>query len=108
MRKVERELTEIVRIMKGGVNLLPGTLSRVKQKRHREGCEICRKGGHGPYWYLTWKEGKRSRALYIPPQYIEQVREGVENMKKLKEYINKLASKRLKELEEERDVRKRR
>lgn len=105
---MERERALILELLKGKANLLPGTLSRLRQKRHHEGCEICRKGGHGPYWYLTWKDGKRSRALYIPSEDVHQVREGIENMKKIKGYINKLALKKLKELEEKRDVRKRR
>jgi DNA-binding SARP family transcriptional activator len=38
----------------------------VYRKCGKERCRVCREGrGHGPYWYASWREGKRTRSRYI-------------------------------------------
>lgn len=85
--------------------LLPGTLSLLRQKRHKRGCPECARGGHGPYWYLTWKENGKSHALYIPPAGLSAARQAVMNMNRLKrwlkEYMGRLAGKNLIEFQKQ-------
>lgn len=74
---------------------LPGSLSLLRQKRHKHGCQVCKEGGHGPYWYLTWKEEGKSGALYIPDAFVEQAREAVRNMKLVRQYIRNMSMEHL-------------
>ena len=93
------EINKVIKILQGKEAILPGSLSRLTQKRE--------KGGSSAYWYLTWKEGGASRAIYIPSQDVRRVARGVENMKKVKGVIWKIAVEKLKNLRGGRSVRKR-
>lgn len=33
---------------------------------------------HGPYWYLTWRQGRRIRMRYVPPQAVEAVQAAID------------------------------
>lgn len=95
---------EIIKILQKGEYILSGTLSRISQKRLLRARDVVKSK---PYWYLTWKEGGKSKAIYIPAQDVPRVVKGIENMNKLKGYISTLAMKNLKRLKEARDVHKR-
>ncbi|MHB0936033.1 MAG: DUF6788 family protein [Armatimonadota bacterium] len=32
---------------------------------------------HGPYWYLYWRQGKRMRCRYIPPDKVEVFQQAI-------------------------------
>jgi len=93
------EINKVIKILQGKEAILPGSLSKLTQKRQ--------KGGSSSYWYLTWKEGGASRAIYIPSEDVRYVGRGIENMKKVKEVILKIAMDNLIKLREGRYVRKR-
>lgn len=93
-------IAELIRILQGKESILPGSLNRLIQKREE--------GGRRAYWYLTWKEEGRSRAIYIPAGDVRQVSRGIKNMKRLKLLISNIAEDNLRGLREGRDVRKRR
>ena len=95
---------EVIKILQKGEDILPGTLSKIHQKRR---LKIRNKVKSKSYWYLTWKEDGRSKAIYILPRDVPLVLRGIENMKKVKEYIATLAIENLKRLKEARDVHKR-
>jgi len=95
----KHEVEEVIKILQGKEAILPGSLSKLTQKRE--------KGGSSSYWYLTWKEGGASRALYIRPEDVKFLVRGIENMKKVKEVILKIAMDNLRKLGEGRYVRKR-
>ena len=55
----------------------PGEEAKTPQKTYRQeyvkcgkdGCKKCANGpGHGPYWYVYWSEGGRTRKQYIGKQ----------------------------------------
>lgn len=93
------EINKVIKILQGKEAILPGSLSKLTQKRE--------KGGSSSYWYLTWKEGGASRAIYIPSQDVRRVARGVENMKRVKGVIWKIAVENLKNLRGGLYVRKR-
>jgi hypothetical protein len=93
-------IAELIRILQGKASILPGSLNRLIQKREE--------GGRRAYWYLTWKEEGRSRAIYIPAGDVRQVSRGIKNMKRLKLLVSNIAEDNLRGLREGRDVRKRR
>jgi len=78
-------------------------LSELKQKRYLKGSA---KEEIRQYWYLTWKEGGKSRAIYIPSKDVPKVARGIENMKRVKNYLFLVAMENLKRMKEERDVKK--
>jgi hypothetical protein len=100
MRRIKtiRQLTQL--LQKHGA-VLPGSLSRLTQRGPRKGSSRRRAK---TYWYLTWKEGGRSKALYIPSGEVARVAQGVENMKRIREFILEIGMENLMQLKEERDV----
>ena len=94
---------EIMRMLREEAGILPGSLSRLTQRR-RQGTGRRHKGDS--YWYLTWKEGGRSRALYIPAGDVPRVRRGIENMKRVRGLLFGMAWENLRKFREDRDVRK--
>lgn len=96
-------IREIVRILGEEGGILPGSLSRLTQRRKRV---AGRRPGCDSYWYLTWKEGTRSRALYVPAGDVAGVKRAVGNMKRIKGLVLGMAWENLRRLREERDVRK--
>lgn len=90
-------LKEVLEILQEGGSILPGTLSKLTQRSDLKSRS---------YWYLTWKEEGRSRAIYIHSEDVPQVSKGIENMKKVKEYLFHIAMENLRKMREQRDVRK--
>jgi hypothetical protein len=94
------KINKVIKILQEKENMLPGSLSRLIQER--EG------GRNRPYWYLTWKESGKSRAIYIPSEEAVRVARGVENLKRVRSLISEIAMEKLRELREGRHVGKRR
>jgi len=47
--------------------MVQGSLSRTSRTCGKTRCR-CRTGAkHGPYAYITWHQGRRPQALYVPP-----------------------------------------
>jgi hypothetical protein len=43
-----------------------GSYQQQYVKCNKPNCQVCKTGpGHGPYWYLFWREGKKIRKRYI-------------------------------------------
>jgi hypothetical protein len=100
-----RTVKQLVRILQEDGAILPGSLSRLTQRKQRKGS---RRRSRESYWYLTWKEGGRSRALYIPPGDVARVARAVENLREVRGFVSKIAVENLAKLTEDRDVRKKR
>jgi len=93
------KINKVLKILQEKEIILPGSLSRLIQER---------KGGRDrPYWYLTWKESGRSRAIYIPSEEADRVARGVENLKRVRSLISEIAMENLRKLREGRHVGKR-
>lgn len=101
--RAKNEIENLLNILQEKENILPGSLSKVTPKISRKNSD---KGTNRSYWYLTWKENGKSRATYIPPNDVSHVSKGIENMKKVKEFLSSIAMENLKRLREQRDVRK--
>jgi len=97
------ELKKIINILQEKDSLFLGSLNKLKQKRH---LKSSKKEKIRSYWYLTWKEGGRSKATYIPSKNVAHVARGIENMKRVKNYLSHVAMENLKRMKEDRDVRK--
>ncbi len=96
-----------MKMMGGEEMFLFGTVCRLRQKYHKEGCKVCARGGHGPYWYLTWSESGKSRALYSRPGYAGRARAGVRKMRRLRQYMLKLGLDNIKKFKKQMEARKR-
>lgn len=51
----------------------------------------CHKGKKHPGYYLTWKEKKKTRGLYIPVDLVENVQEWNEEYKLIKDIIQEIS-----------------
>jgi hypothetical protein len=96
-----------LKMMGGGEMFLFGTVCPLRQKYHKAGCKVCERGGHGPYWYLTWKEGGKPRALYIRPGYAGKARAAVRNMRRLRKYMLEMGLDNIKKFKKQMEARKR-
>jgi len=90
-----------MRLLQKQGSILPGSVSKLTQRGPRKGSSGQRAK---TYWYLTWKEDGRSKALYIPSGEVARVAKGVENMKSVREFILEIGMENLMRLKEERDV----
>jgi hypothetical protein len=103
--KAKNDIQSLLEILQTKESILPGSLSKITPKSPQKSS---RKWSVRSYWYLTWKEDGKSRATYIPSKDVPQVTRGIENMKKVKGYLSRLAMENLRQLKEGRDVRKNR
>ena len=44
----------------------------------KPGCRCAAGAGHGPYWFLYWREGRRQRCCYVRQADLDAVRAAVE------------------------------
>jgi hypothetical protein len=51
----------------------------------------CRKGEKHPGYYLTWKEKKKTKGIYIPVDLVEQVQGWSEEYKLVKDIIQEVS-----------------
>jgi len=104
MRRI-RTIKQLMQVLQKEGAILPGSLSKLTQRKLGKGSRGVKAK---TYWYLTWKEGGRSKALYIPPGDVARVARAVENLREVRSFIWKIAVENLGKLTEERDVRKKR
>ena len=71
---------------------IEGTVSTVARPCGNPNCQ-CRKdpAKKHPSTYLTWKENKKTKALYIPVAHLEDAELWSANYKKLKKQIRKVS-----------------
>lgn len=72
---VDAEVAEIERPLKGVIiarvvveerATRNGTFRLELVRCGKKTCNVCRGGpAHGPYWYVYWKDGRRTRSQYI-------------------------------------------
>ena len=78
------------RLMKVGP-ILRGSLIERYKRCGRPDCHCAKGRGHGPKYYLSVSYPKqRPRMEYVPEQYLEPVRQRLENYRELRELIEEL------------------
>lgn len=66
-----------------GLPLLAGSLVKQYVICGKPGCRCQRGHQHGPLFYLYWKEEGRSRSLYVPRDQAPELRQQIQNYRRL-------------------------
>src|ERR1041384_7451469 len=65
------------RLLRAVEIMVQGGLSETSRRCGNPGC-VCSRDPqqlHGPHLYITYREGDKSRSLYVPPKYAETARQ---------------------------------
>ena len=75
MLKAQQRL--IRRLLQAAETMVQGGLSETSRRCGNLNCVCARdpKRLHGPHLYITYREGGRSRSLYVPPEHAETARQ---------------------------------
>ena len=68
---------------------LSGSLSQIKRKCGNPTCHCAQGEKHSAY-LLTWKAKQKTRALYIPVDLIQEVKNWIEEYRKIQRLIQKM------------------
>lgn len=58
-------------------------------------CAVRRKGCSKPGWHLTWKQGGKTRTVYVPVELVPEVKAWTREYKRLKSLIRKVTGQSL-------------
>ena len=93
MRKSQRAIVEKRRILLGRLtklrDVLAGNLVSAQARSKPKG-KIA-SAAYGPVWMLTWKQEGKTKTLYVRISELERVRQGVDQMKRMKEIVRLIA-----------------
>ena len=67
----------IQRLLQATENMVQGGLSETSRRCGNPNCICARdpKRLHGPHLYITYREGGKSRSLYVPPEHVDIARQ---------------------------------
>jgi hypothetical protein len=60
-----------------------GTLAEVRKACNRPGCKRCEAGDKHPCWQFTCKVEGKSKAMHVPAEAVEEIRQALENGRRL-------------------------
>ena len=66
-----------------------GSVREYKQKCRNKGCARCKSGEGHPVWQMTYYRNGRQRSKHIPRRLIGELKEALENGRKLEELLVK-------------------
>ena len=87
----KRKRSQLVRRLSGSVDMLQGSLVKRYVKCGKENCHCAEGEGHGPVFYLSYKEKGLTRLIYIPSEEVEKVKRQLSTFKQYKEIGGKIA-----------------
>ncbi len=82
------------RLLKLAVVMVQGGLSETTRRCGNPGC-ICYRDPaqrHGPHLYLTYRSAGKNRALYIPAEYSQEIRQAQAAWKEFGEVASEIAA----------------
>jgi hypothetical protein len=65
---------------------IQGTLNQIRRVCGAKNCK-CSKGQKHLGWYLTWKEDRKTKTIYVPKGRIEEVKKWIKEYNRLKRLI---------------------
>jgi len=71
--------------------MLQGSLVERYVKCGKKNCHCAEGEGHGPVFYLSFKEKGRTKLIYVPSKQVEKVRQQLASFKQYKETGNEIA-----------------
>lgn len=74
-----------------------GSISEVRKPCINKDCEVCRSGEKHPATILTYWVGKKHRCMYIPKDFVPEMRHALENGRKLENLMKEMGPYLIKE-----------
>lgn len=89
-QKLEKRRKKLVKKLAKYDPWIKGSIAELERICGSKGC-ACRYGGpKHPAVYITWKEGKETRSLYIPRKLETEVKQWSTNYRKVKAVMEKI------------------
>ena len=86
-----RRRTLIARLRSADLRVMRGSLIERYKKCGKAGCRCADGRGHGPKYYLSVSmPGRRPEMVYVPQDYLEEVKEHVENLAVIRGLLEEL------------------
>ncbi|MGI5867914.1 MAG: DUF6788 family protein [Kiritimatiellia bacterium] len=67
-----------------------GSVSEVRKPCVRKGCKACAEGRGHPAAIYSYREGGRLRCMHVRPEFVAELRQAIENGRKLEESLVRL------------------
>jgi len=67
-----------------------GSLSEVRKPCNRKGCKACAVGIKHPAFIYTYREDGKLRCLHVRPEFVVQLRQAIENGRRLERMLTRL------------------
>ncbi|MBW2124011.1 MAG: hypothetical protein JRH07_19500 [Deltaproteobacteria bacterium] len=88
---LRRRQKTLIRSLPNLTAVLRGSLIERYKRCGKPGCSCAQGRGHGPKYYLSVsKPGQRPEMDYVPQNYLEKVREHLDNFRKTKLILEEL------------------
>ena len=91
MKTILERRKNMIKKVAGIAPFIEGTLAITERMCGGKGC-VCRRGKKHRAMYLTWKEERKTRSMYIPVAKQKEALVMSENYKKLKKLIRRLSN----------------
>lgn len=82
---------------------LKGSLARVYKPCIRKDCPSCARGEKHPAWILSVSRKGRRRCLYVPEELVPVIRKGIENGRRIEEWLGEQGPEIVKAFRAQRD-----
>ena len=87
----KRKRSQLMRHLSRSVEMLQGSLVERYVKCGKKNCHCAEGEGHGPVFYLSFKEKGLTKLIYVSGEEVEKVRRQLSNFKRYKEIGSKIA-----------------
>jgi hypothetical protein len=87
----KRKRSQLMRKLSGSVEMLQGSLVKKYVRCGKENCRCVEGEGHGPVFYLSFKEVGRTKLVYVPSKEVEKVKQQLASFKQYKEIGSEIA-----------------
>jgi hypothetical protein len=89
-QKLETMRRDLMRQLKGIGPMIGDTVATVQRKCGKKGCACHRDGPKHPATFITWKEERKTKALYVPREMEKEVQRWAENHRTLRALIRRI------------------
>lgn len=90
-KTLRRRQKTLIRRLPELTAVLRGSLIERYKRCGKPGCSCAQGRGHGPKYYLSVsKPGQRPEMDYVPREYVEKVKEHLDNFRKIKVILEEL------------------
>jgi len=74
-----------------------GSVAEVHKPCVREGCKACAEGRKHRAFILAYKDGRRRRCLYVPPERVTAIRTAIANGRRIEQLLSQTGAEMVKQ-----------